>query len=109
MTAAAPHSDALAEYTREAQERGCDPLTWAVQLSSMLAAAGAQLPSTELAGILVSHLFWANSNVRLAWKYLDRALSAGLVPPVLVLALLSTRHALISIFVSLSVHWCSLR
>ncbi|KAM0950986.1 putative mediator of RNA polymerase II transcription subunit 33A/B [Dioscorea sansibarensis] len=82
---------ALAEYTREAQDRGCDPLTWAVQLSSMLAAAGAQLPSTELAGVLVSHLCWANSNVRLAWKYLDRALSAGLVPPVLVLALLSTR------------------
>ncbi|KAJ0976074.1 hypothetical protein J5N97_018039 [Dioscorea zingiberensis] len=90
MAAAMSHWDAVAEYTRDAQDRGCDPLTWAVQLSSTLTAAGAPLPSTELAGVLVSHLCWAN-NVPLAWKYLDHALSAGLVPPALVLALLSTR------------------
>lgn len=73
-----------------AQQKGSDPLLWAVQLSSNLNSAGVSLPSIELANMLVSHICWDN-NVPIAWKFLDKALMLKIVPPMLVLALLSTR------------------
>ncbi|KAG8389380.1 hypothetical protein BUALT_Bualt02G0223200 [Buddleja alternifolia] len=82
--------DGVLEMTKAAQERGTDPLIWAMQLSSSLAAAGVSLPSVELAEVLVSSICWSN-NVPIAWKFLERALTIRVVPPMLVLALLSTR------------------
>ncbi|XAR58520.1 hypothetical protein NMG60_11013948 [Bertholletia excelsa] len=82
--------DGVIESTKSAQERGCDPLLWAVQLSSGLNSAGVSLPSTELADLLVSHICWAN-NVPITWKFLEKALAMRIVPPLYVLALLSTR------------------
>ncbi|CAK9161890.1 unnamed protein product [Ilex paraguariensis] len=82
--------DTVLELTKVAQEKGSDPLIWAIQLSSYLSSAGVSLPSTELANVLVSHICWDN-NVPLAWKFLERALMLKIVPPMLVLALLSTR------------------
>ncbi|CAK9173677.1 unnamed protein product [Ilex paraguariensis] len=82
--------DSVLEMTKVAQEKGNDPLLWAIQLSSYLSSSGVSLPSTELANLLVSHICWDN-NVPIAWKFLERALMLKIVPPMLVLALLSTR------------------
>ncbi|XP_057966650.1 mediator of RNA polymerase II transcription subunit 33A-like [Malania oleifera] len=80
----------VAELTKAAQEKGSDPRLWAAQLSAALGSAGESLPSTEVAHLLVSHICWAN-NIPIAWKFLDMALTANIVPPTLVLALLSAR------------------
>ncbi|CAK9151038.1 unnamed protein product [Ilex paraguariensis] len=82
--------DGVIELTKSAQDRGSDPLMWAIQLSSNLNAAGVSMPSIEVANLLVSHICWAN-NVPITWKFLEKALTVRIVPPMLVLALLSTR------------------
>ncbi|KAM7521558.1 hypothetical protein LguiA_011460 [Lonicera macranthoides] len=82
--------DGVLEMTKMAQDRGCEPLIWAIQLSSTLNSAGVTLPSTEVANLLVSHICWDN-NVPITWKFLEKALTAKIVPPMLVLSLLSTR------------------
>ncbi|KAH6818865.1 REF4-related 1 [Perilla frutescens var. frutescens] len=82
--------DGVLELTKAAQERGTDPLMWAMQLSSSLTAAGVSMPSVELAELLVSHICWSN-NLPIAWKFLEKGLTIRVVPPMLVLALLSTR------------------
>jgi hypothetical protein len=91
--------DSVIELTKEAQEKGSDPLLWAMQLSSYLNSAGVcvTLPSTELADVLVSYICWEN-NVPILWKFLDKALVLNVVPPMLVLALLSTRFAVFDLF-----------
>ncbi|KAK8509902.1 hypothetical protein V6N13_093740 [Hibiscus sabdariffa] len=85
-----PVWDSVLEYTKSAQDKNSDPLLWAVQLGSSLKSAGVSLPSTELAHLLVSHICWDNQ-MPIAWKFLQKALTVKFVPPVLVLALLSTR------------------
>ncbi|OMP04999.1 hypothetical protein COLO4_09143 [Corchorus olitorius] len=87
---ASPVWDSVMEQIKFAQDRNTDPLLWAVQLSSSLHSAGVSLPSIDLAHLLVSHICWDN-HVPIAWKFLEKALIAKLVPPVLVLALLSSR------------------
>lgn len=82
--------DEVLELTKSAQDRGMDPLMWAMQLSSVLSSAGVSMPSPEMANILVSHICWSN-NVPLAWKFLEKALTLRVAPPLLVLALLSVR------------------
>ncbi|XP_073030533.1 mediator of RNA polymerase II transcription subunit 33A-like isoform X1 [Primulina eburnea] len=82
--------DTVLELTKVAQEKGGDPLLWAAQVSSNLTSVGISLPSIELADLLVSHIFWEN-NVPTAWKILEKALALKIVPPLLVLGLLSTR------------------
>ncbi|XP_042012940.1 mediator of RNA polymerase II transcription subunit 33B-like [Salvia splendens] len=82
--------DYVLELTKAAQEKGTDPLIWAMQLSSTLTTAGVSMPSVELADLLVSHICWSN-NHPIAWKFLEKALTVRIVPPMLVLALLSTR------------------
>lgn len=80
------------EMTKAAQEKNSDPLFWAVQLASTLNSAGVSLPSTHLAHLLVSHICWDN-HVPIAWKFLDKALTVRVVPPFLVLAILSSRFS----------------
>ncbi|KAF3436334.1 hypothetical protein FNV43_RR23426 [Rhamnella rubrinervis] len=82
--------DTVLELTKSAQDKNIDPLIWAIQLSSSLNSAGVSLPSVELAHLLVSHICWAN-NVPITWKFLEKAVTVRIVPPMLVLALLSTR------------------
>ena len=82
--------DAVLEITKSAQDKNSDPLLWAIQLSSNLNSAGVSLPSVELAHLLVSHICWAN-HVPITWKFLEKALTVKIAPPMLVLALLSTR------------------
>ena len=85
--------DGVTEMIKSAQNRGVDPLMWAVELSSTLLSAGVSMPSIEVAELLVSHICWSN-NVPIAWKFLEKALSIRIVPPMLVLALLSNRFYL---------------
>nr|GMD68260.1 mediator of RNA polymerase II transcription subunit 33A [Ipomoea batatas] len=82
--------DDVLELTKVAQEKGCDPLVWAIQVSSHLSSAGAPLPSIELAHLLVSHICWEN-NVPSAWKLLEKALALKIVPSLIVFPLLSNR------------------
>ncbi|GLT81473.1 hypothetical protein SLA2020_528570 [Shorea laevis] len=82
--------DGVVEQTKMAQENRCDPLLWALQLSSSLSSAGVTLPSTEMAHVLVSYICWDN-NEPIMWKFLEKALMLKMVPPLLVLALLSDR------------------
>ncbi|PON52861.1 Mediator of RNA polymerase II transcription subunit [Trema orientale] len=82
--------DTVLEITKSAQDRNSDPLLWAIQLSSNLNSAGVSLPSVDLAHLLVSHICWAN-HVPITWKFLEKALTVKIAPPMLVLALLSTR------------------
>ncbi|EPS69309.1 hypothetical protein M569_05455, partial [Genlisea aurea] len=82
--------DEILEMTKAAQERGADPLVWAVELTTVLNAFGVSVPSIEVAEMIVSHICWSN-NVPIAWKYLEKALSIRVVPPMFVLALLSAR------------------
>ncbi|KAL3647905.1 hypothetical protein CASFOL_008873 [Castilleja foliolosa] len=82
--------DGVLELTVSAQLRGTDPLMWSTQLSSSLAEAGVSMPSVEVAELLVSHICWSN-NIPITWKFLEKALTLRIVPPLFVLALLSTR------------------
>lgn len=90
MTVQASIWDSVRELTHVAQRKGCDPLLWALQLSSSLSSAGVALPSVELADVLVSYICWDN-NLPILWKFLEKALMLRIVPPMLVLALLSIR------------------
>ncbi|GAB2233109.1 hypothetical protein Droror1_Dr00002324 [Drosera rotundifolia] len=82
--------ESVMEATRKGQERNEDPFLWAIQVSSSMSSAGLELPSVELAELLVSHICWGN-NVPVMWKFLDKAMGVGIVDPWLVLALLSRR------------------
>ncbi|KAL5792983.1 hypothetical protein ACOSP7_001577 [Xanthoceras sorbifolium] len=82
--------DTVLEVTKTAQDKCVDPLMWAIQLSSTLSSAGVSLPSTELAHLLVSHICWDN-NLPITWKFLEKAVTVRIAPPMLVLALLSSR------------------
>ncbi|KAL6517243.1 hypothetical protein OROHE_017949 [Orobanche hederae] len=82
--------DSILGQTKMAQEKGSNPLVWSVQVSSYLNSVGITLPSVELAEHLVSHICWEN-NVPIAWKFLEKALLLKIVPPFLVLGMLSTR------------------
>ncbi|GMP99873.1 hypothetical protein CsSME_00047185 [Camellia sinensis var. sinensis] len=84
--------DGVLELTKSAQDKGSDPSNWAIQLSTILNSAGVSMPSTDLASFLVSHICWDN-NAPITWKFLDKALTMKIVPPMLVLALLSTRYS----------------
>ncbi|KAE9594647.1 hypothetical protein Lalb_Chr18g0056021 [Lupinus albus] len=78
------------DLTKAAQEKESDPLLWAIQMYSNLNSAGESLPSIKLAEFLVSYICWDN-NVPILWKFLDKALMLQIVPPLLILALLSVR------------------
>lgn len=80
------------ELTKMAQHRSTDPLTWAVQLSSTLSSAGESLPSIEAAKLIVDYICWEN-NIPITWKFLEMALTMKILPPMLVLALLSVRSS----------------
>ncbi|PNX82524.1 hypothetical protein L195_g038553, partial [Trifolium pratense] len=78
------------EITKWSQEKKTEAVVWSIEVSSWLNKAGVSLPSVELAHRLVSHICWEN-NVPATWKYLEKAMEVRMVPPFLVLALLSTK------------------
>ncbi|KAJ1433038.1 putative mediator of RNA polymerase II transcription subunit [Sesbania bispinosa] len=85
--------DSVLRQTQEAVERNIDPNVWAFEVTSTLRSSGVvvvTLPSVDLAHRLVSHFFWDN-HCPAAWKLLYTAASLNILPPFLLLALLSTR------------------
>ena len=64
--------DSVLELTKSAQVKNCDPQLWAIQLSSNLNSAGVDLPSMELAHLLVSHICFDN-HMPITWKFLEKA------------------------------------
>ncbi|KAM3358021.1 mediator of RNA polymerase II transcription subunit 33A isoform X1 [Capsicum galapagoense] len=82
--------ESVLELTKVSQEKGGDPLVWAIQVSSCLSSSGVSLPSLELANFLVSHICWEN-NLPIAWKFLEKALVLKIVSPIIVFPLLSSR------------------
>ncbi|TKY50500.1 Mediator of RNA polymerase II transcription subunit 33A [Spatholobus suberectus] len=82
--------EGVMEVTKWAQEKNTDPLLWSIQVSSTLNSAGVSLPSIDLAHRLVSHICFDN-HVPVTWKFLEKAMAVRIVPPLLALALLSTR------------------
>jgi hypothetical protein len=92
--------DAILRQTDSALKSNTDPNVWAVQITSTLRSSAVTLPSVDLAHRLVSHLFW-NNHSPTAWKLLHTAASLDIIPPLLLLALLSTRSFHISVSFSL--------
>ncbi|XP_027358349.1 mediator of RNA polymerase II transcription subunit 33B-like [Abrus precatorius] len=82
--------EGVMEVTKWAQKKNTDPLLWSIQVTSTLNSAGISLPSIHLAHRLVSHVCWDN-HVPITWKFLEKAMAVRIVPPFLVLALLSNR------------------
>ncbi|AES74540.2 hypothetical protein MtrunA17_Chr6g0451521 [Medicago truncatula] len=78
-----------------AEQHTC-PNVWASQITSILRSSAVTLPSVDLALRLVSHLFW-NHHSPTVWKLLDIATSLNLLPPLLLIALLSTMFFHISV------------
>lgn len=82
--------EGVMEITKWAQEKKMEAVLWSIEVSSRLNSAGVSLPSVELAHRLVSHMCWDN-HVPVTWKLVEKAMEVRLVPPLLVLSLLSTR------------------
>lgn len=82
--------DAILRQTESSVEKNTDPNAWALEVISTLESSGVTLPSVDLAHRLVSHFFWDNHS-SIAWKLLHTAASLNIIPPLLLLALLSTR------------------
>ncbi|XP_010278916.1 PREDICTED: mediator of RNA polymerase II transcription subunit 33A-like [Nelumbo nucifera] len=82
--------DRVLETVKCCQERKDPPLVWAMEVSKCVREAGFSLPSPELGVVLVSSLCFSNNNPYL-WKFLDQAISSGLLSSLQVLALLTSR------------------
>lgn len=99
--------DAILRQTESAVEKNTDPNAWALEVISTLDSSGVTLPSVDLAQRLVSHFFWDNHSP-IAWKLLHTAASLNIIPPLLLLALLSTRSFYIFVFVCFC-FYCSMQ
>ncbi|KAL8158128.1 hypothetical protein AgCh_002719 [Apium graveolens] len=82
--------ETVLELTKLAETKCTDPTLWAIEVSTTLNSAAVDLPSQELANLLVAHIFW-DHNVSSTWKFLEKALCFRLVPNVLLFALISLR------------------
>ncbi|KAL2509778.1 Mediator of RNA polymerase II transcription subunit 33B [Forsythia ovata] len=66
------------------------PLVWAMELAKCVEGMGGVLPSTDLAEVVVAKLCFSNNNPSM-WKFLHQAISCGLLYPLHVLSLLTSR------------------
>ncbi|KAF6172668.1 hypothetical protein GIB67_041991 [Kingdonia uniflora] len=82
--------DRVVETFKVCQQRNDSPVIWRMEISKCVREAGLGFPSPELGQILVSNLCFSNNNPSL-WKFVEQAVSSGLVSPLHVLALLTSR------------------
>ncbi|KAK9125877.1 hypothetical protein Scep_014723 [Stephania cephalantha] len=82
--------DRVMETVKWCEERRDSPLAWGMEVSRHVREVGLELPSVELGEVLVSNLCFRHNTPSL-WKFLDHAISTGLVSSIHVLALLSAR------------------
>ncbi|OUZ99644.1 hypothetical protein BVC80_9061g77 [Macleaya cordata] len=83
--------DRILETVKWCQERKDPPLIWGMEVSKCVKEAGLGVPSTELGQVLVSNLCFTNNNPSL-WKFIDQAISSGLLSSIQILSLLSSRY-----------------
>ncbi|GKV04275.1 hypothetical protein SLEP1_g16451 [Rubroshorea leprosula] len=74
----------------EELEREAHPLAWAMKMGEGIGPRGLEMPSPELAQLIVSHLCFRHNHPSL-WKFLHHAMSSGLLSPIHVLSLLTSR------------------
>ncbi|GLU14786.1 hypothetical protein SLE2022_313340 [Rubroshorea leprosula] len=77
------------EFEKEL-EREVSPLVSAMGMGKGVGPRGSEIPSPELAQLIVSHLCFRHNHPSL-WKFLHSALSSRLLSPIHVLALLTSR------------------
>ena len=86
------------ETVKSCEQRKEPPLVWAMEVAKcVLGTAGLGLPSAELAQVVVSQLCFSNNQPSL-WKFLHQALSSGLLCPLHVLSLLTSRSHLLHLY-----------
>ncbi|KAF9591887.1 hypothetical protein IFM89_009495 [Coptis chinensis] len=78
------------ETVKRCQERKDSPLIWGMEVCKCLREAELKTPSVELGEVLVSNLCFKNNNPYL-WKFIEQAISSGILSAFHVLALLSSR------------------
>ncbi|KAJ4978294.1 hypothetical protein NE237_009074 [Protea cynaroides] len=82
------------EAVKSCQDRKDPPFIWVMEVCKCVREAGLGLPCPELGQVLVSTLCFSvnnNNNHPFIWKFLDQALSSGLLYSFHVLALLTPR------------------
>ncbi|KAF5175858.1 hypothetical protein FRX31_034556, partial [Thalictrum thalictroides] len=81
--------DRVLETVKLCQERKDSPLTWGMEVCKCLREAELGMPSPELGQVLISNLCFNNNNPYF-WKFIEQAISSGLLSSLQVLALLSS-------------------
>ncbi|PIA59704.1 hypothetical protein AQUCO_00400539v1 [Aquilegia coerulea] len=82
--------DRVLETVKLCQDRKDSPLTWGMEVCKCLREVGLGIPSPELGQVLISNLCFINNNPYF-WKFIEQAISSGLLSSLQVLALLSSR------------------
>jgi hypothetical protein len=80
------------ETLKRCQQRNENTLLWAMEVTKCIRSWGIGLPCAELGQVLVSHLCFDNNHSSL-WKFMEQALSSGLIYPIQVLSLLTSRSS----------------
>ena len=89
MDAAALEGKVLA-VVKVSEARGDPPPVWVSAVERCVRESGLQLPCLELGNALVETLCFANNTPSL-WKFLDQAIISGLLSPLHILSLLTSR------------------
>lgn len=80
------------ETLKRCQQRNENTLLWGMEVTKCVRSWGIALPCAELGQVLVSHLCFDNNHSSL-WKFMEQALSSGLIYPLQVLSLLTSRYS----------------
>lgn len=78
------------ETLKRCEERNESTMVWAMEVAKCIRLWGVGVPSPELGQLLVSHLCFDNNHSSL-WKFIEQALSSGLLYPLQLLSLLTSR------------------
>lgn len=81
------------ETLKRCEERNESTMVWAMEVAKCIRSWGVGVPSPELGQLLVSHLCFDNNHSSL-WKFIEQALSSGLLYPLQLLSLLTSRYHL---------------
>jgi hypothetical protein len=79
------------ETLKRCEERNESTMVWAMEVAKCIRLWGVGVPSPELGQLLVSHLCFDNNHSSL-WKFIEQALSSGLLYPLQLLSLLTSRY-----------------
>lgn len=93
------------ETLKRCHQRNESTLVSAMEVAKRIRSWGIGLPCPELDQVLVSHLCLDN-NSSLLWKFVEQALSSGLLYPLHFLSLLTFRSYYLSLSLSLLLNIC---